>query len=229
MIQLLTLNAGTSFTRNRLITLWLRLAALTIAISLSGCTGLNKRPGSDPRNTAVGLLDSYWHVDGKLAIQIATPADNTNHTAYTLHLDWQQQGEDYTITLTGPLGFGRIKIERHAQYSRLTQGNIHIKARSVDQLFAQQTGWTLPISSLRYWMLGIPVPNTPSTPIHPHTEENMAKSPLADFRQNDWDISYASTQMAGSYMLPTKMTATHANFKLVIAFKHWQLLPSNTE
>ena len=132
---------------------------------LSSCASLNKDASSNNRfkdrlaGSAEDLLNKHWQVNGKLAIRTLSPNGGSS-SAQALRFDWQQQAQDYNVTLSGPLGFGRVTVTQQNQRIYLSQGSLSqgslskdknaIEADNIDQLFAQQTGWALPISYLRY-------------------------------------------------------------------------------
>lgn len=197
------------------------LALIFLSGLLSSCANFNKNTRWDNSNkgdSAADLLNHYWHVDGKLAIRSLLPEASTP-TAQVLRFNWHQQAQNYSATLTGPLGFGRIKIVQKNQRIYLTKGKTHIEASDIDKLFAQQTGWDLPISFLRYWALGLPSPEQSFTLNNGNANDTTE---LASFKQAGWQIQYPSITLAAPYPLPSKMIASNEYFKLVIAFKHWQ-------
>ena len=217
------------------------MAMILLCCLISNCANFHK---STPHNnglndnssgSAADLLNSHWRVNGKLAMRTLSPSA-ANPAAQALRFDWQQQAEDYTVTLAGPLGFGRITVTQQNQRIYLLRGNLSrgklsqgtlsrgtlaqdknaIEASDIDQLFSQQTGWALPIYYLRYWSLGLPAPD------QAFTANKTSQSILGGFKQDGWQISYPSITLAAPYPLPSKMIASNKDFKLVVAFKHWQ-------
>lgn len=214
-------------------TFFIRILFIFLSASLFSCASIHKNDSSNTSagdnigSSAADLLNSYWHVSGKLAIRALSPNANSP-SAQTLRFDWQQKAEDYNVTLTGPLGFGRVTVSQHNQRIHLRQGKRHIEANDIDQLFAQQTGLNLPISYLRYWALGIPSPEQPFTANNLDANKKSDHL-LASFKQDGWQIHFPSVTLAAPYPLPSKMIASNKHFKLIIAFKHWQfpLMPLN--
>ena len=189
---------------------------------LSACASINERSHletnpKDMEASAASLLNRHWRVDGKLAIHALT----ANPSVQTLRFDWQQQAQDFTVTLSGPLGFGRVTVAQQDQRVYLTKGKTQIEASDVDRLFAQQTGWKLPISYLRYWALGLPSPEQPFTATD-QDQHKTDKATLIGFKQDGWQIRYPSVNLAAPYPLPSKMIAFNKHFKVIMAFKHWQ-------
>jgi len=205
------------------------LALIFLSGLLSSCANVNNTrlgsPSLEPPplkssnkgDSAADLLNRYWHVDGKLSLR-SLLAEANAPSAQVLRFNWQQQAQDFSATLTGPLGFGRVNIAQKNQRIYFTKGKTHIEANDIDQLFAQQTGWDLPISYLRYWALGLPSPEQSFT--LNNTVNNTNK--ITSFKQAGWQIHYPSITLTAPYPLPSKMIASNEYFKLTIAFKHWQ-------
>jgi outer membrane lipoprotein LolB len=207
------------------------LIILLLCSLMSSCASLNKNADSNNRlydgldGVAAELLNKHWRVNGKLAIRTLSPSGGSS-SAQALRFDWQQQAQDYNVTLSGPLGFGRVTVTQQNQRIYLSQGSLSqgslskdknaIEANDIDQLFAQQTGWALPISYLRYWALGLPAPE------QAFTLNKNSQAQLIGFKQDGWQINYPSITLAAPYPLPSKMIASNKHFTLVIAFKHWQ-------
>ena len=197
------------------------LFIMLLCTLLASCANLNRSASSnnglndDLSGSAVELLNRHWQVNGKLAIRTLS-SNAAKPTAQALRFDWQQQAQDYKVTLFGPLGFGRVTVTQQNQRIYLSQDKNAIEADDIDQLFAQQTGWALPISYLRYWALGLPAPE------QAFTFNKNSQAELIGFKQDGWQVHYPAITLAAPYPLPSKMVASNKHFKLVIAFKHWQ-------
>lgn len=212
------------------------LLSLGLTICLSACISQGQKPSPLPSSTTSFLLDKNWSVDGKLGIrQTPESISNKNHSnnsssntgkksAYSLRFEWQQQGQDYTATLSGALGFGRVLVEKQADLVSLSRGKNRVQAQDADQLFYQQTGWELPVSMLRYWALGLPSPEKPFTFNKQNPTEPLAA--IGGFEQAGWQVDYPKSEQISRFSLPGKMTAKHPDLKLVMVFKNWRL-PEN--
>ena len=85
---------------------------------------------------------------GKLGLRSATDS-------FTATLQWRQVGDDYRIRLSGPFGAGALQIEGDEQGVTLRTGEgQEYAAGSQEELLYQHLGWSVPLSGLRYWMLG---------------------------------------------------------------------------
>jgi outer membrane lipoprotein LolB len=223
---------------------WLRLAVIALLASmLGGCA--NHATRLDPRQQQANqaLIGHNWQASGKLAIrsipgteldmesaEVQTPLTRTpisqasisqtpisqTPISQTMRFHWQQQASDYTVTLSDTLGFGRVTIAQQNQQATLTRGKQSAVASNIDQLFIQQTGLALPVSYLRYWALGLPAPAQPYAAA-------AGSDALVGFEQQGWHVSYPKAAAVDRYLLPEKMIAHNNRYRLVVAFKRWQL------
>ena len=96
-----------------------------------------------------------WSIDGRIAVQ-------TNFDGGQADYRWQQlNATDYKIRLQAPLGAGTTWIKGDAQgVSLQTSSGDNLFDSDVDKLMLQMNGWPLPVSGLRYWVLGLPSATT---------------------------------------------------------------------
>ncbi len=116
---------------------------------------------------------------------------------------WVQSWPDYTITLSGPLGHGLVRLERGAGGAQLEDEHQHVyRAASAEELLFKTTGWRVPLSGLDYWVRGLPVPGVP----HVQTLDDAGL--LRQLRQSGWRIRFLAYRRFGSYVLPSAMELT---------------------
>ncbi|MBU2886082.1 lipoprotein insertase outer membrane protein LolB [Gilvimarinus agarilyticus] len=174
-----------------------KLGRLTLIIAfllcLTHCAPTPPKPQVDDaehqRQRLAQLHD--WQLQGKLGIRL--PDDNGS-----ARLSWRQSKTDVNLSLSGPLGRGRIVIEGNAQQVSLKQaGEPELVARDVESLLYQATGWQLPVSLLSDWVKGIPAPDTPRTELT-YTPEGL----LSSFEQSGWRLSFKRHQWVDGFVLP---------------------------
>jgi len=92
-----------------------------------------------------------WSINGRIAVQ-------TNNDGGQADYSWQQLNTtDYKIHLQAPLGAGTTWINGDARgVSLRTSSGDALYDTDVDKLMLQMNGWPLPVSGLRYWVLGLP-------------------------------------------------------------------------
>ena len=70
----------------------------------------------------------------------------------------------FTLRLHGPFGQGSVLIEGQPGSVSLRRANGQVtRAGSAEALLSQELGWSVPVSVMRYWILGRPAPDYPVT------------------------------------------------------------------
>lgn len=194
--------------------LWIVLAALT----LSSCATFAPTPSAPAvptanwaeRQTALNRIQS-WFLNGKIAVQ-------TTKDSGSAAVNWTQRQRSYNIAITGPLGAGSLKLAGSPSGVNLqTSDGKSYSAKSPEQLLASKWGFNLPVSNMRYWMRGLPVPGTPATT---HFDQNAR---LTSLDQQGWHIEYLSYANAGGIDLPEKLSITSAMMRVKIIVYQWRV------
>ena len=74
--------------------------------------------------------------------------------------NWMQRDDAFNATVGGPLGIGTVGIEGDGSSIVLTdKDGERTTLRNAEADLYSRYGWTIPVSSLRYWALGIPDPS----------------------------------------------------------------------
>lgn len=132
---------------------------------------------------------------------------------------WQQEHDQYHMVFLGPLGIGSIRMDGSSDAVCL-QDNDGKKycADSAEVLMQQQFGWSLPVSSLYYWVRGLPAPE-PITTVH-----YDAFHRLAELDQEGWNIRYMSYYRLPVVELPQNIIFSRPDFfiELTIEGDSWQ-------
>src|SRR5690606_22265197 len=129
------------------------LPVLLVAL-LSACATSRVPPQSaerlwEQRRPVLAELRSWQF---KARIGIVTEDDSGSAS-----LRWQQRGNEYSLKITAPFGRGLLAIEGSDAGVIMRDGDGRTaSAASPEALIWQQTGWYIPVSELRYWIVGLP-------------------------------------------------------------------------
>jgi outer membrane lipoprotein LolB len=84
-------------------------------------------------------------------------------------------------------------------------------------------GWALPLSGLRYWVLGIPEPKRgfERDAKRGHLD---AYGRLAKLRQGGWTIDYQQYQDTQPIELPQEIALSNRALKVKLVVSEWQLV-----
>ena len=150
--------------------------------------------------------NNHWGFSGKFRVKAKENTQNAN-------IIWAQEGDNYTITLFGPLGQGKIIIEKQNQRLTLDQDGQTTEASSPEELLSKTTGWTLPISAMTYWLQNKPSPETQA-----YITKNQAGL-IRKIEQQDWVIDFVTFYDDD---LPKKINLERENIVITLIIKAWQ-------
>jgi outer membrane lipoprotein LolB len=161
------------------------------------------------RRAQLQALDPFG-LTGRVAVAAGTEG-------FSAHLSWAQKGARTTVQLNGPLGIGGIHVVADAGVLHVenSQGQRLEDAQARDELKAK-LGFDPPLGSLRYWILGVPDPGTPSM------ETVGPDQRLASLEQNGWQIVYSNYMSAGQSWLPQRLALQRGDVRVRVIVDHWQ-------
>lgn len=183
-------------------------AALLVSLLLliSACAQLPQRPA----NAWVAPEWSFWSLRGRIAV-------HAGEEGWHASLNWRQTGEDYSLELTGPLGQGAVRMHSDATGVSLERADGKQDwAPDVDALLLRNTGWTLPVAGLRYWVRGRALPDQPA-----QWEWTAAGLPQR-LRQDGWVITYTEFRdQVGLGLLPRRIDVAREGLRARLIVDGW--------
>ena len=94
---------------------------------------------------------STWELRGRVNVRY-------EGESYTPRINWQQERDDYAIRLWGTFNAGNTLITgKPGSVTLETDGRVS-NARTPEKLILRELGYELPVSSLNYWIKGLPAP-----------------------------------------------------------------------
>jgi outer membrane lipoprotein LolB len=138
---------------------------------------------------------------------------------FTANLRWIQQGTRAQLTLEGPLGVGGAQvIAAGDELTLVTPHGEQLDNAAAHAELAARLGFDPPLSSLRYWVLGVPDPAQPSTEALDASQQR-----LAALTQSGWHIDYVSYGLAGDGSLPARLTLQRDAVRVRLLVDDWRL------
>jgi outer membrane lipoprotein LolB len=135
------------------------------------------------------------------------------------YIEWQQRRGVAKVRLTGPARVGGIRVEYSAERLRIETGSAVKRDDEAEHLLKTELGFVPPFESLRYWVLGLPAPGSPSVPVLD------AGGQLQQMEQLGWVITYRRhvdvETAAGSLRLPALLTASREGLGLRLVIDRW--------
>ena len=196
---------------------------LSIAL-LSGC----EKQGSGPfapqtfvvqsplaRQAALAKI-KYWRMSGSFSIR------QENHHAEMASFTWWQSDRTYRIAILSVLDLYRVDIYRMNDIVKLWKnGTLSLTAHSPEELLEEAMGWSLPISDLRYWIIGMPAPQKHGTFFVKYDQYGH----LSDLKQDGWTLHFDSyKRQVDAPDFPKRITLSRPGITVKIVVKQWLLM-----
>lgn len=190
-------------------------AALLLAV-LGGCALLAPQGQREAAYgeflEARGALEA-WSVAGRAALRDAGEA-------VTLSLRWRQRAPGrYTLALSGPFGSGSVRIRgRPGQVALEEGGGRRFTAESPEALVAARTGYEVPVTALRDWIVG-----RPAAGLELEARELDGEGRPARLVQGGWRVTYHGWQTVEGIDMPTRFEVHRGAKALRVALRGWSL------
>lgn len=166
-------------------------------------------PSWDERKAALSNISTF-NLKGKIAVQ-------TSQQSGSAMMDWSQQQKHYTISLYGPLGSGGLKLSGEPGNIILeTNDGKKVSATSPESLLKKEWGFNVPVSNLRYWVRGIPVPKL----AYDGQFDNEHR--LRQLTQDGYLIQFLGYTKRNGFDLPNKIFITNPSLKTKLIIYEWQ-------
>lgn len=192
------------------------LAALA-AIVVSGCAGrpvaeLPELDSWERRQAVLAALDE-WGFNGRIAVR-------SSEDGFNGKLRYAQTDGDFEATLSGPLGIGTVQLAGGAGDLVYTdKDGVETRFRDPDIELEHRFGWNVPLSSLRYWALGIPEPDRPAV------TEFGESGRLASLQQAGWSVAFPRYRDAGGQAMPQRLVAENGDTRVTLVIDRWRIAP----
>jgi outer membrane lipoprotein LolB len=191
-----------------------RFAAAVFALLAGGCATIAPpAPTRDwPARRAELQALEEWQFDGRIALA-------AGNEGFSGGVDWQQDGAAADITLRGPMGGSAIVIHVDGRdYVVTDRSGTTRDGQEARRYLTEKFGAPveLPVSEMRYWLLGVPAPDAP------HRETLGGDQRLASLDQSGWRVQYERYATVGELALPERMEMTSGSLRLRVVVSDWQ-------
>ena len=190
-----------------------RAQAVVLSLLLSACASqqgvdLPDIQDWESRQAILGELDQ-WQFSGRIAVK-------AHDDGFNGKLRWRQDDDTFSATLSGPLGIGTVRIEGDSDGVEITdKDGVTTVLKNVEAELYYRYGWTIPVESLRYWVLGIPDPRVPA-----QTEFDELER-VRHLQQRGWDVEVGRYREAGGQQMPARLVATGKETTVRMVIDKW--------
>lgn len=165
----------------------------------------------ESRQAILGELDR-WQFNGRVAVK-------AHDDGFNGKLRWRQDEDAFSATLSGPLGIGTVRIEGDGSGVQITdKDGVTTVLTDVESELYYRYGWTIPVESLRYWVLGIPDPRVPA-----QTEFDELDR-LSHLQQRGWGVEVGRYREAGGQQMPARLVASSNETTVRMVIDKWVFL-----
>jgi outer membrane lipoprotein LolB len=195
------------------------LCLIVSLLALSSCAVLQPHPTAPENNLhklpwpeRIQQLNKIQQWSLRAALNI-----KYDHSSDIAYCNWEQDHDNYSISLSTPLNLVHFYIEGDKNKVTLTKSlREKYTASSPEKLLKQQLGWTLPITNLTYWIKGLPAPE-----LSYHSERDSYNH-LSQLKQQGWIINYSDYAASNNIDLPTRIIMQNKKIEIKVVIKNWQ-------
>jgi len=180
---------------------------------LAGCTTTsgNLLPELDNWDTRKAFLErtDEWEFSGRIGVRAGDDGFNGK-------IWWRQDGIVYRARLSGPVGVGTVFVNGDGREVTLTdRDGVVTELEDAEVDLRHRYGWTIPVTSLRYWALGIPDPSSESA------LEFNGEGQMSELRQGQWEVSIGEYADGGGQAMPRRLTAVSGDIRVRLVIDDW--------
>lgn len=192
---------------------WLTIGLLCL-FQLSGCSltpeqgiiDTSVQPLSPHQRSITTLTE--WQLQGRIIITL-------NDESWHATLRWDQHQENFDISLTAPFGQGSIRLTGAQGRTTLESSDGGFSsAADPESLLFEQFGVEVPLSALRYWIVGLPTPGY-------HRQQLDEQGHMIALEQHNWQIRINRYRPYGNLQLPGRLFLNGDQGEVRLAITHW--------
>ena len=196
---------------------WRCVASVAFAASLGACTTPGvQAPTAEPEALWLGHkaaveATSSWQASGRVAFR-------SQREGWSAGFRWIEHGGRFEIRLVATLGLRRMTIQGDLEEVTLrTSEGKTIRSRDAEALLREQLGAAIPVQALRYWLLGVPGPDSG------YAYRLDAWGRLERLFQDGWEIGYSEYRPVDGLDLPGRIEASRGERRVKVIVREWVL------
>lgn len=181
------------------------------AFGLAGCAALSGKAVTPQMAQSQQRLYSLsaWKLDGRIGAKMGDEGWSAN-------LFWEHEGGQDRLRISGPFSQGAVSIIVQSDLVYVNEGNgVVSSSRNPDAWLKQRLGFTVPLRSLRYWVLGLPAPDAE------YKAELDAAGGLKGFAQQGWVLAFEGFGSVGGFVVPKRMSIRGGEVTLKLIADDW--------
>jgi outer membrane lipoprotein LolB len=191
---------------------WLRAPLAGLLLWLAGCQTVPPVAGQPwPQQRAELQAIERFEFAGRIAVA-------NGNEGFSAGLRWQQQGVASDLSVTAPLGVSALQIQFDGSNVRVIGSDgARLDGEQATEALQRALGFSPPLQSLRYWLLGCSDPSQPADEVLGEDQR------LQSLQQAGWRVAYDAYQRAGRQWLPSRMVLNRDALRVRLVISRWQL------
>jgi len=194
---------------------WRPVAMLAGVLALAACAPVRVREDAGTqrvqgeREAQIAPLQD-WALEAHLGV-------SNGNDGGSGQLTWKQNAAAYDFTVRAPVTGKTWHL--HGDARQATLEGVRDTAshdRDASALLEREVGWHLPMDELRYWVRGLRAPDSKAEVTY---DENGLPAVL---EQAGWKVEYRDWFLKDSPVLPRKVFASHAKWRVRLVIQQWQ-------
>ena len=188
---------------------------LLLMLAMHGCVTLTPVPPAEDADLLWQTRSEYLyeqHWTAHLAL-----IGVTDQQKFKTRAVWEQQGERYTIKLRDFIGRTVAVIDGSPNGVKVkTSKGQHFQGDSAEQLIQELFDIHIPVTGMRYWLLGLPAPNAKVDMLA------LNDQGLADqLEQQGWAMSYPYYLNNDPFKMPSQILFDYEDIDLTVKVSQW--------
>ncbi len=170
----------------------LTLYTLLLTTLLTAACATKPVRKDDAAGQGIALADiKNWEMRARIGLR--SRAQNGSAT-----IIWTETPEQQTLRILGPLGGGLVLLQMNASgiTVRDSKGALW-QGQDASELIYRVSGWKIPVSALRWWMMGMIEPGSDARVTHDDGGR------LNSIKQDSWQVSLDKYRRFSSFELPS--------------------------
>ncbi len=197
-----------------------RLLLCLAALWLGGCATLGDRGTADPAAAEFRWEQRRAGLEQIAQFTLQARLASSGSLGSKADLHWRQlDRERFELRLSGPFGAGAVSIAGGPERVEVRTRDGSQFTTDPEQWIRERIGWALPVSGLRYWVIGLPAPGSPAR------IELNALGEIAVLQQDGWTLEYQEYQEyqspGGGPTLPRRLQLAGSEVSLRLIADRW--------
>lgn len=196
----------------------IKLGLLLFAVLYLTACVTTPPPPADDAQQQWNARTAYLYGLGVWTAHIAL-IGNSDQQKFKIRVEWKQQADHYQIKLRDFIGrtIAIIDGTPSSVVAKTSKGQRY-EGEDAEALIDELFAINIPVSGMRYWLQGIPVP-----------DEGIDQLTLDDhglashIRQQGWHISYPYYLPNNPYKMPSQVILEFENIRLTAKITQWTL------